>query len=197
MLLLNHCLQTLPATSSLTSHRLTAHRTSAGTVCTATCDGFFVQSGPINSTCTAQTKGASWSAPTQFCGTINTQALLTIQANATGGTCNGLATGAVKTSVEQFMQAQSGVSQLAVSVTCYNADGSLGGSARRRLLQATGTVQYIVVVIYIGGEQAAQTLVNTANTDLAQVGDLINKVAAATGGQIVVEQVGATGRQSA
>lgn len=50
-------------------------------------------------------------------------------------------------------------------------------------------VRYVILVVYIGGEAAAQTLVDTAQTDLAQINDLIASVANATGGAVTVQQV--------
>lgn len=61
------------------------------------------------------------------------QALLTFQATATDGLCTLEGTKAAKDSVTAFMQGQPGVNQLQVSATCYNANGEVGGSARRRL----------------------------------------------------------------
>jgi len=58
------------------------------------------------------------------------QATLTIEAAVAGGVCSNAAAAAVKQSVEGFMSTQS-VSELNVKVTCYNADGTSGGSARR------------------------------------------------------------------
>lgn len=78
---------------------------------------------------------ASNSSPTPYPPThlYPEQALLTFQANATDGLCTQAATDATKLSVIDYMQDQPGVNELQVSVTCYNADGSVGGSARRRL----------------------------------------------------------------
>lgn len=54
-------------------------------------------------------------------------------------------------------------------------------------------MRYVVVVIYVGGEAAAKNLVQTAETDLASVGDLINKVNTATDGAITLTQDSVTG----
>lgn len=63
------------------------------------------------------------------------QALLTFTATATDGQCTQAATDSTKASVTSYMQSQTGVNELQVSVTCYNANGTIGGSARRRLQQ--------------------------------------------------------------
>lgn len=47
-----------------------------GYVCSATCASPYEQSGPIQSTCTAGTKSASWSTPTEYCGIVRTQVRL-------------------------------------------------------------------------------------------------------------------------
>lgn len=51
------------------------------------------------------------------------------------------------------------------------------------------SVRYVVVVVYVGNETAAEKLVVAAEEDLNKVGDLINAVSAATDGQITVTQV--------
>jgi hypothetical protein len=58
------------------------------------------------------------------------------------------------------------------------------------------TVRYLVVVIYVGGEAAATTLVNTATTDLNQIGNLATNVNTATGGAITVSQESVSGDMS-
>lgn len=59
------------------------------------------------------------------------QVALSLEASASGGTCTAAATAAVKSSVTAFMGSQSGAASVSVSVTCFNANGSDGGSARR------------------------------------------------------------------
>lgn len=50
-------------------------------------------------------------------------------------------------------------------------------------------MRYIVVVVYIGGDAAADILVTTAERNLTEVGNLIEKVAAATDNTFTVKQV--------
>jgi len=54
---------------------------------------------------------------------------------------------------------------------------------------ASLNVRYVVLAVYIGGKAAAQTLVDTAQTDLTQVGNLIASLANATDGAVTVQQV--------
>lgn len=53
-----------------------------------------------------------------------------------------------------------------------------------------------MVVIYVGGEAAADTLVKTAESDLNQIDALITNVNNATGGAITVSQQGVSGEWS-
>lgn len=56
--------------------------------------------------------------------------------------------------------------------------------------QGTGETRFVVLVVYVGGTQAATALVDTAETNLNQIGSLIDNVAAATNNAITVQQVG-------
>jgi hypothetical protein len=55
------------------------------------------------------------------------------------------------------------------------------------------TVRYVVLVIYVGGEAAANTLVQTAETNLTMVGNLVENVNTATNGAITVTQESVSG----
>lgn len=55
--------------------------------------------------------------------------------------------------------------------------------------QETGSTRFVVLVVYVGGEQAATALVDTAEVDLNQIGALIENVANATDGAITLKQV--------
>lgn len=50
-------------------------------------------------------------------------------------------------------------------------------------------MSYVVVVIYVGTDAAAEILVRTAEADLDDVGNLIQNVAAATENAFTVKQV--------
>jgi hypothetical protein len=47
-------------------------------------------------------------------------------------------------------------------------------------------VRYVVVVVYVGTETAATTLVQTAENNLTAINDLTAAITAATGGAITV-----------
>lgn len=55
------------------------------------------------------------------------------------------------------------------------------------------TVRYLIVVIYVGGEAAADTLIKTAETNLNEIGQLIDNLNTATGGAITLTQESVSG----
>lgn len=71
---------------------------------------------------------------------------------------------------------------------CAPAAALLPSTHKTIAVQSSATVQYLVYVIYIGGNQAATALVDAASADLNQIDNLINNVAAATGGVVTIAQ---------